>query len=435
MIKPKLGYIDSSVVVMSLVIGIGIFRTPALVAGSSENEFIFFLLWLIGGLIALAGGLVFAELGARKPLAGGFYKLVSEAFHPAFAFMLNWAGIIILSGITYAAMALLSAEYLTKIIPFEINSKYLACTTVIILFFINFSGIKTGSLVLNLIILLKIAMIIFFILSAFIFSGTDEIPSGKAGISGDNLLNGLIAVFFTYSGYQLTMNLSADVKKPIKNLPRAILTGIGISVILYLLINMGYYKLLGLEGIASSPLIAADAVKMLFGETGSKIFSFLIFISAFAFLNVSMMHSQRAFFAMAEDKVIPAFFMKAEENRQSQYFALVFISLLTVLFILIYETFENALNLIMFLETLTIAITSSTVFIFRSRTDNDEYKGFRMPFYPVLPSVFILIILAVSINAFINDITSGLISTVFFLAGFPVYFILKRIFIKRGLDD
>lgn len=428
MIKPKLGYIDTSVIVMSLVIGIGIFRTPAIVADTAGNETMFFSSWIIGGVIAFIGGMVFAELGARKPLAGGFYKLVSEAYHPAFAFMLNWVGIIVLSGVTYAAMAILAAEYLSKMISFTINLKYIAVAIVALIFFINYLGIKTGSAVLNLITFLKIALIIFFIIAAFVFTGSGEHTVNQPiSQSTGNLFQGLIAVFFTYSGYQLTMNLNADVKSPKKNLPKGIITGIGISVVLYLLINFGYYKILGLQGIASSPLIAADSFEILFGVAGGKIISFVIFISAFAFLNVSLMHNQRAFFAMAEDKVIPAFFMNTGVKSQSQKFALAFISLLTILFVFVFETFENALNLIMFLETMTIAVAASTIFVFRKKNRNENYDGFKIAFYPLLPAVFILIILIVSANAFLNDIYSGLASTGFFLAGYPVYRFLKII--------
>ena len=428
MIKPKLGYIDTSVIVMSLVIGIGIFRTPAMVAGAVGNEAMFFSSWIIGGVIAFLGGVVFAEIGSRKPLAGGFYKIVSEAYHPAFAFMLNWVGIIVLSGVTYAAMAILSAEYLSEFIPFNLNVKYLACAVVVLLFLINYIGIKTGSAVLNFLTLLKIALIIFFIIAAFVFTGSGEHTFNQPiGQSTGNLFQGLIAVFFTYSGYQLTMNLNADVKNPKRNLPKGIITGIGISVVLYLMINFGYYKILGLQGIASSPLIAADSFEILFGETGKKIISLIIFISAFAFLNVSLMHNQRAFFAMAEDRVIPAFFKNTGDKSQSQKFALAFISLLTVLFVFVYETFENALNLIMFLETLTIAVAASTIFVFRKKNRNENYDGFKIVLYPFLPALFILIILIVSANAFLNDIYSGLASIGFFLLGYPVYRFLKII--------
>jgi APA family basic amino acid/polyamine antiporter len=413
---------------MSLVIGIGIFRTPAMVADAAGNETLFFSSWIIGGVIAFLGGVVFAEIGSRKPLAGGFYKIVSEAYHPAFAFMLNWVGIIVLSGVTYAAMAILAAEYLSKLISFPVNIKYLACTIIALLFLINYFGIKTGSAVLNFLTFLKIALIVFFIIAAFVFSGSGEQPVNQPiSQSTGNLFRGLIAVFFTYSGYQLTMNLNADVKNPKKNLPKGIITGIGISVVLYLLINFGYYKILGLQGIASSPLIAADSFYFLFGDAGKKIISLIIFISAFAFLNVSLMHNQRAFFAMAEDRVIPAFFKSTGDKSQSQKFALAFISLLTVLFVFVYETFENALNLIMFLETMTIAVAASTVFIFRKKNRNENYNGFKISFYPFLPALFILIILIVSANAFLNDIYSGLASIGFFLIGYPVYLFLKKI--------
>jgi len=166
-IKPKLNLLDTTVAVISLVIGIGIFRTPALVAKETGSPELFFSVWIIGGIIALFGGLTFAELGSRKPFAGGFYKLVSEAYHPAVAFMINWLGVVITCGATYAAVILLGSEYLSTLIPIEgINSpiglKITATCIIIILFIINFIGIKASATVLNIITISKIAIIIIF---------------------------------------------------------------------------------------------------------------------------------------------------------------------------------------------------------------------------------------------------------------------------------
>jgi basic amino acid/polyamine antiporter, APA family len=435
-IKPKLNLLDTTVAVISLVIGIGIFRTPALVAKETGSPELFFTVWITGGIIALLGGFTFAELGSRKPFAGGFYKLASEAYHPAVAFMINWLGVIVTCGATYAAVALLGSEYLSTLIPIEgINSpiglKITATIIIVILFIVNFIGIKTSATVLNVITMSKIAIIIIFSILAIIFSGnnntalTSTLTTQNASLFSA-FTSGLIAVFFTYGGYQLVMNLSADVIEPKRNLRRGIIFGVAVTIVLYLLINFGYYKLLGMEGIANSPLIAADVAGIIFGNAGSKIISFVIFISAAGFVNVSMMHLPRIFYAMATDKVIPSAFMKVNEKSQVQEFTLIIITLIILVFIIFQGQFDKLINIVMFTDNLVIAIVASTIFVFKmKRTDTETYTGFKV--HPIIPVIFILFLLIVSFNAFSKDITSGLTSTSILFLGLPVYYLLKKI--------
>lgn len=435
-IKPKLNLLDTTVAVISLVIGIGIFRTPALVAKETGSPELFFSVWIIGGIIALFGGLTFAELGSRKPFAGGFYKLVSEAYHPAVAFMINWLGVVITCGATYAAVILLGSEYLSTLIPIEgINSpiglKITATCIIIILFIINFIGIKASATVLNIITISKIAIIIIFSILAIIVSGSSNTFSGSTLTTQNTSIfsafaGGLIAVFFTYGGYQLVMNLSADVIEPKRNLKRGIIIGVSTTIVLYLLINFGYYKLLGINGIANSPLIAADTANIIFGSAGSKIISFIIFISAAGFVNVSLMHLPRIFHAMASDKIIPSAFMKVNEKSQVQEFTLIIITLIILVFIIFQGQFDKLLNIVMFTDNLVIAIVASTIFVYRmKRTETEAYTGFKV--HPIIPAIFILFLLIVSFNAFSKDYISGLISVSVLFLGLPVYYLLRKI--------
>ncbi|MFA5405289.1 MAG: amino acid permease [Ignavibacteria bacterium] len=433
-IKPKLNLLDTTVAVVSLVVGIGIFRTPALVAKETGSPELFFAAWITGGIIALLGGLTFAELGSRKPLAGGFYKLASEAYHPALAFMINWLGVIITSGATYAAVLILGSEYLSALIPIEgINSpfglKITATCIVIILFIINFLGIKTSATVLNAITISKIGIIIIFSFLAIFISGNNADTPVVPLIQNPSLFsafsNGLIAVFFTYGGYQLIMILCAGLIEPKRNLKRGIIFGVVTTIIVYLLINFGYYKLLGTEGVANSPLIAADTARIIFGSTGSKIISFVIFISAAGFVNVSLMHLPRIFYAMADDKVIPSVFMKVNDKTQVQEYSLILLTIIILIFIIFQGQFDKLLNIIMFNDNLVIAIVASTIFVFRKRkSDTVEYTGLKVN--PIIPAIFILFLLIVSFKAFSQDITSGLISILVLFLGLPIYFILRK---------
>jgi len=438
-------------VVVSLVIGIGIFRTPAIVAKDTGSPEMFFLAWLTGGFICLIGGLTFAEIGARKPFAGGFYKVVSEAYHPAFAFMINWLGVIITVSATFAAVAFIASEYLIKsigdFIPFinyqslssENGIKITASIITFFLFFINYIGIKSGSRLLNFITVLKIAIILIFAVSAFFTSSPNKVSTSTV-TSNANFISalfgffiGLRAVFFTVGGYQLTTNLAADVIEPKRNLPKAIITGVIAVIALYLLINIGYYKLLGFNGIANSNLIAADMADIIFGSAGSKIISMAIFISAAGFLNATILYIPRTYHAMAEDCIIPAIFKKVNLKTQVQEFVLIFMFILILFFTFTLGKFDSVLNVIMFNDSLVIAVTASTLFIFRYRSSKDkiQFDGFKTPFYPILPAIFILFLLIVSFFSFKEDLLSGLLSLLVLSLSFPLFFIFRYINKKR----
>ena len=436
-IKPKLGFFDTTIVVISLVIGIGIFRTPAMVAKEAGTPTIFFACWIAGGILCLFGALTFAEIGSRKPYAGGFYKLASDAYHPAFAFMLNWLGLLISSGATFAAVALLASEYITPLIPIAgitspVGLKLTAVGLILVLFIINYTGIKSGATTLNILTTVKVAIILILCISAFVFSNVT--PESKILANNSNAFNafglGLISVFFTYGGYQLTMNLAADVKNPNKNLKWGILLGAFVIIFVYLLTNVAYYKILGLEGISNSPLIAADVAKVIFGETGGKIISIVIFISALGFLNVTLMHTPRTFLAIAEDGALPEIFKRVNQKTQTQEFTLIFLTTLSLFFLLVEGQFEKIINLIMFNDNLTIAFVASTIFIFRYRDSKKEYGGFKSPLYPVIPAIFIFFLVLVSFYAFSKDITAGLLSTAVFLLGYPIFLLFKK-FVKK----
>jgi APA family basic amino acid/polyamine antiporter len=227
-IKAKLTTFDTTMIVVSLVIGIGIFRTPAMVASATKTPFLFFTAWALGGLISLMGAMTFAEIGSRFPRPGAYNKVVAESYHSSWAFMFNWAGILIENGAGAAGVAIIGAEYL---IPFILPSKYqdqlvvqiTAAILILFLFLINYLGIKTGALAQNVLTLLKIGMISLLIFVAFYYRGevvrNDEIQGGASQPFWMSLGVGLIAVFYTQGGYQNTINFGADMKNAKKNAP------------------------------------------------------------------------------------------------------------------------------------------------------------------------------------------------------------------------
>ncbi len=421
-------------IVVSLVIGIGIFRTPATVAQQSGSEFVFFAAWIIGGIISICGALTFAEIGSRYPVAGGFYKIFSACYHPAFAFMLNWS-LVIINSFSAVGVAMVGAEYIVPVIlPPHMQSvfytKMVALTVILFLFILNYIGIKTGAKTQNLLSGIKILMILGF--SSIVFFNVETVHASTMSVTENKSLLAalgvsLISVFFTYGGYQNTINFGADVKNPQKNIPASILTGMLIVIVLYLLINIAYVNVLGFQKVQQSKLLASELASVLFGQKGFVITSVAIFISVTGYINTALLYNPRIYFAMAQDGLLPAIFKKVNDKTQVQEFALCFFTGIMLIALFWLGTFEKIVNYVMFLDSFALATAAATIFIFRQRMKGAQYHGFKLKLYPLLPVVFVLMLFTVTINVFVADVKAAIGGLCIFAGGLPIYYFLKRI--------
>ncbi|GAB3316801.1 amino acid permease [Larkinella ripae] len=443
MIQPKLTVFDVAMIVVSLVIGVGIFRTPAIVAQSAGSAPVFFAAWVAGGFVSLCGALTYAEIGARYHFPGGFYKLISTAFHPVFAFMLNWV-IVLTYGAGLAGVALIGAEYINPLLPVFLQTKAGIQGTVVItvLFFfgVNYLGIKSSARLQNLLSSLKIVLMAVLCLGVIIapnaetaFDSTHHAAPNGGPVIIPNFFSAfalsLIAVFYTYGGYQQTLNFGADIKDPVRNTPRGILIGIGLVIGLYLCINYAYYRQLGFDGLANSKLIAADLARALFGDWGFAFVSVAIFISVLGYINATLLSLPRVFYAMADDGVLPPVFKKVNERTQVQEFTLIFITVVVLASLLVLGTFEKIVSYVMSIDSLALASAAASIFVFRHRVrGNDPHTGYKIRFYPWIPALFILFLLAVSVNVIVSDPVPAAIGWGLFFSGAPLYWLLKKVF-------
>ncbi|MFI5171096.1 MAG: APC family permease [Chitinophagales bacterium] len=434
-IKPQLKLFDLTMIVVSLVIGVGIFRTPAIVAQKAENEFIFYAAWIFGGLISICGALTFAEIGARLPAAGGYYKIFSYAYHPAYAFMLNWSQVIINAG-SSAGVAIIGAEYITPVLfPGATNPetiiKIIAVSIIILLFAINYAGIKMGARTQNVLSILKIVMILIFCLAIFgdhhVIRSTEYPPLTSHEpdfIRSFGIC--LISIFFTYGGYQQTVNFGADVEQANRNIPKAIFMGVGIVIFLYLLLNFAYINVIGFENMKNSPLVASTLAQAFFGPIGATIISVVLFTSVLGFLNTSVMSNPRVYYAMADEKILPPIFKKVNTKTQVQEFGLSFFITVMVASVFLLGSFDKIVTYVLFIDSISLASAAAAIFILRKRSAPD-YSGFKMKLFPVLPILFMVTLLFVTYNTIIDDSHSALIGFLIFIGGLPLYYLLKKI--------
>jgi len=438
-IKPRLSPFDLTMIVVSLVIGMGIFKTPGDVAMKAGSPCIFFSVWIFGGIVSLCGALTFAEIGARYPNAGGFYKTLSYCYHPSLAFMAEW--VLAISNIaSVAAVALIGAEYINPILmppslQNEVGIKIITISSVLILYIVNYLGIKMSARVQNVLIVFKITMIVLLCTAVFHHSIPPPV-TGFTAYSG-NILSifgqCLIPVFFTYTGYALTINFGGDIIMPKRNIPRSIFWGMGIVIVLYMAINYAYYTVLGFGGLQQTTVLAARMAEVIFGPVGYKITSILMFLSVLAYVNVYILSNPRVYYAMAEDGILPQIFRRVNSRTQVQEFGMTFFVAAILLILFFVGSFSALLSYTMFFNTIGLILGASAIFRLRRKTKELDDTGiYTIRWYPLIPLVFIAAYLFVTISIFIADPMACFVCTGTFAVGLLIYYATSKIKERTG---
>jgi APA family basic amino acid/polyamine antiporter len=237
----------------------------------------------------------------------------------------------------------------------------------------------------------------------------------------------LVAVFFTYGGYQQTINFGGDSINAKINVPKAIFRGMIIVISLYMLINFAYFAVLGINGIQHKPALAATLAGVIFGATGYKVISLLMFVSVLAFINVNIMANPRVYYAMAEDGILPKKFMHINPKTQVQEFGLSFFVAAVLIILFFVGSFEKMMNYVMFFDTVGLSTAALSIFILRKKTKQLDGTGiYTIKWYPLIPIIFIVTYWLVTLSIFIENPMAALICICTFAVGLMIYFITKR---------
>jgi len=434
--KPKLNLVDITMIMVSFVIGMGIFRTPVNVAAASPTPTIFFAAWIAGGLVALCGALTYAEIGSRFPETGAYYKIFSYAYHPSIAFGVNCI-ILISNAASIAGVALIGAEYITKVfLQGAVNAQniqiIIAISSILLFYGVNLLGLKMSARAQNVLIIIKISMILLLITPLF-FAAPQSVPTITSAINPTMFEYikafgvGLIAVSFTYGGYQQTINFGEEVKEPAKNIPRAIFMGIIIIIVLYLTINYAYYRIIGFENLKTAEGIAAIMASHVFGNAAGNILSVFLFLSVLAYVNVSLMSNPRVMQAMSEEGVLPISFGKRTIKTNVLFTSLSVFAALCAFCVFWGKSFDKILSFTIFLDCFGMVLSAATIFILRKRTAHLDNTGiYKMKLYPLLPVIFILAYIFVAISIFIDTPFTALTGLGILGAFIILYFIVKK---------
>lgn len=423
----RLGLFDVAMIVMGGIIGSGIFITPHVVAQRVHTTALILGCWLLGGLVALIGAFIYAELAALKPhLLGGQYAYLREAYHPAVGFLYGWALLLVIQSGGMAAVAVTFARYLLDFTHLPVSDNSIATITLLLLTLINCLGVKAGSSVQNVLMLIKIFAIGMLIICAFWFVGTPRLsftPVLDQSVSFPLLVVFAAAmgpVMFSYGGWHTASFLAGEMRRPERDLSRGLIIGVAGVVVLYLGATVVYLGGLGSEGLAQNTTPAAYVMQLALGERGSRLIGLAIMISALGFLSQSILTAPRVYFAMADDGLF--FKSVAYVNPHSQV-PVVAIALQGLLAIAIARsgTFEQILNYVVSVDFIAYGLTASCLFVFRRRTNNSPAAGYRVPGHPVTTIFFIVVCWGVVAGTVYSFPRNTLIGWAIVLAGVPVY--------------
>ncbi len=434
----KLNLFSFTMIVVGLVIGMGIFRTAATSAKDAIAPSVYFSAWIVGGIVALCGALTYAEIGSRYPVTGGYYKVFAKAYHPSIAFAINCL-ILVSNAASLSGVALIGSGYLLKLFPgnfSDIDKALVSMGAIILFYIINLRGLKMSSMAQNILMVIKITMIVVLIAALF-FPGKYAVNDASVAVvnnANNNWIDwvkslgvSLIAVSFTYGGYQQTINFGNEVDQPAKNIPRGIFIGIIIIIVLYLLVNLSYYNLIGFNQMKGEKEIAYVVIDKIFGITGARIFSVFLFLGVLSYVNGLLMSNPRVMYAMGDDSSLPKAFAKRNEKTGVLTFSLTVFAAMCMVILFFSQQFEKILTFTIFLDCFGMVLSSATIFWFRKKTKELDNTGiYKMKLFPLLPILFMSAYLFVGTSIAIADPTAAIIGVGVLAAFVVIYFVAHR---------
>ena len=414
------------------IIGSGIFLNPALVAERVRTEKLTLLVWVLGGAIALIGALVFAELGARRPVAGGGYVYLRDTYGKLPAFLYAWTLLLVIATGAIAAVAVTFARYTAPLIGYGPAAQLpLAVGAILTLSAVNYVGVRPGAITQNIFTILKLTALAILIAAGLAFvPSPDPTVTPHLGPSQPLLALGaaLVPVLFAFGGWQQTNFVAEELVDAERNLPRALVGGVIIVVAVYLLANVAYLRTLGVSGLAQSSAPAADAVSALLGSRGRSIIAGGIAVSTFGFLNLVILVSPRVYQAMARDGLFFPRLARLHPRYRTPAAAIVFQAVWAILLTMT-GRYGDLLDYVVFGDWIFFAAVASTVFVFRARERTGRESSslrFRMPGFPVLPIAFILAAIYVVLGSVASNPANAVKGSVLMLLGVPVFLYWQR---------
>src|ERR1700730_18468052 len=437
----RLGLFDTTMIVMGGIIGSGIFINPYVVAQQVPSTILILGAWTAGGLIALAGAFIYAELSSQSSVSGGQYVYLRDAFHPSLAFIYGWALLLVIQSGGMAAVAVTFAKYICAIGGGQTTDSaaaWLAAIALIVLTIINCFGVRAGSTTQNLFMILKLIAITALVVFGLTLRGEPQTQEIARSTSLSSFGAALIPVVFAYGGWQTACFLAGEGRQPRKNLPRGLLLGVLGVILVYLSVNFVCVHSLGPQGLAQTRTPASAVMRLALGENGARIIAVGIAVSTLGFLSQSMLTAPRVYFAMAEDGLF--FGSLAGLNRARVPAFAIALQGAVAIIVTFSGRYEQILNYVISVDVVFFALTAATIFIFRRRRKADSLllnasptpvrlaprtassvRTFRVPGHPFTTLFFISACGALFLSTVRYYPHNSLIGLGIMLTGLPVY--------------
>ena len=420
----RLNVWDAAMIVIGGVIGAGIFRTPATVAERTGSGAQVLVLWAIGGLLTLAGVLCYAELGARRPQAGGTYVYLREAFGQLPAFLFGWTMALINYPGSVAAVATTFADYFCAVAGLPaLYVKPVAVGAIAFIVGVNLFGIRAGSWMQNIFTVLKLAAIALLVVTGLVLArghlGSALAVDTAHPVASWAFVGALLPVLFAYGGFHYLNDLAGEVRNPQRTLPRALGMGMAGVVLCYVLVNFAYLAGLGHAGLAASHAPAADLMRQLFGARGATVIAVGIACSTFGYCNIAIAGGARVLQTMGADGMFFRAAGRIEPRTRAPQIALAALGLWAIVLTLS-GSFGQLLDYTTVGEWLAHVFGIATLFWYR-RHFIEQPSPYRVPLYPLLPLLFVLTVLSVIVATAIHSPRDAGMSLLIIALGVPVY--------------
>lgn len=482
-LRRELNLFGAVSMIVGIVVGSGIFLGVNRVAAGAGSPWVIVLVWVVAGLLTLMGALCYAELGVLFPRAGGEYVFLKEGLGSLPAFLSGWTAFTINLAGSAAALGIIFAEQLNVLKPFGFGAfvlvdvtfwgyhllidgvKLTAASLIGILSIINYFGVKYGGGVQQIFTALKGILIVFLAVAALLYVGdaatdgvgffeqaeyqyeesTGETTNYSSFSLSAFLGTAMVAAFFAYDGWTNVVRVGSELKNPARNIPKAMIMGLGAIMVLYILISFGYLKVLGFQGFAdgqyggfgegTARTVASNAAGILFGDAGAKVVAAMILVSVFGALNGITLSGPRIYYAMSRDKLFPNLFAKTTRHATPGW-AILFQAILAIFFLMFFD-FNQLTDNVVFISFFFYGLAAVGLLVLR-KTHPDLERPYKVPFYPVLPIAYAVV--AFSFVAYllydqfhdfsINDM-NRLVGLVVVLLGLPMYFVYRDRLVKE----
>ena len=430
-LKRVLSLMDATMINAGGIIGSGIFMVPATVALYTASSSLFFMVWILGGIISLFGALSVAELGAAMPKAGGQYVYLNEAYGPVWGYLYGWTAVAVINTASMAAVGVAGAEYLRFFFTLSnLEVKGIAILTIILLTIMNIIDVKSSARFQNVLTIGKVSAILVIIALGFSMDGGSvqnfsPLFSDKPTLSLIGPLGlAMVAVLWTFDGWIFVTYVASEVKNPKRNIPLSLILCMVIVISVYLALNTVLVYVLGCDQMIGSGSVISDAATIFMGSKGATIVTLIIVVSLCGGNNVNVLTSARIIYAMAKDK---RFFKKTQQIHpkfKTPANALI-IQCIWAIILTFSGTFNQLITYIIFASWIFYGMSAGAVIILREKKPDME-RPYRTPFYPWIPIIFILFAIFLTVNTILEAPRDAAIGTGLILAGLPLYYYWKK---------